>query len=218
MGFLTKDWIDSAQDIDYWGALVNVELNLRVPYTMESVTISVILICSHAPMSYFHVLNFPRFIDICPYKHLITHLHFYCSLSSSFPWDICWECDNLAVKLAKWTLASWNCSTGDKAGHWLSSYCCLKSMFLSLHAFNSSSLKHSRNLKSYRTLYWLTDIRLSHGTTGHEGKDLLEIWWPSIVNWIEGSRFEFLALTGVYIYYSVIIGICKGLWQWCLIS
>ena len=27
----TRNWVDSAQDRDYWKALVNVTLNLRVP-------------------------------------------------------------------------------------------------------------------------------------------------------------------------------------------
>ena len=31
----TRDWVDSAQEKDYWRALVNVALNLRVPYAME---------------------------------------------------------------------------------------------------------------------------------------------------------------------------------------
>jgi hypothetical protein len=30
-GIITRDWVDSAQDKDYWRALVNVALNLRVP-------------------------------------------------------------------------------------------------------------------------------------------------------------------------------------------
>ena len=30
MGISTRNWIDSAQDRDYWGALVNAALNLQV--------------------------------------------------------------------------------------------------------------------------------------------------------------------------------------------
>ena len=29
------NWVDSAQDRDYWKALVNAALNLQVPYAME---------------------------------------------------------------------------------------------------------------------------------------------------------------------------------------
>ena len=29
--FNTRNWVDSDQDRDYWGALVNTELNLLVP-------------------------------------------------------------------------------------------------------------------------------------------------------------------------------------------
>ena len=36
-GINTRNWVDSAPDIDYWRALVNVEMNLRVPYAMEFV-------------------------------------------------------------------------------------------------------------------------------------------------------------------------------------
>ena len=31
IGINTRNWVDSAQDMDYWRALVNVALNLLVP-------------------------------------------------------------------------------------------------------------------------------------------------------------------------------------------
>ena len=34
----TGNWIDSAQDRDYWRVLVNAALNLRVPLAMELVS------------------------------------------------------------------------------------------------------------------------------------------------------------------------------------
>ena len=35
IGFNTKNWVDSAQDRDYWRPLVNAVLNLRLSYAME---------------------------------------------------------------------------------------------------------------------------------------------------------------------------------------
>ena len=31
----TRNWVNSAHDVDYWRVLVNAEFNLRVPYTMK---------------------------------------------------------------------------------------------------------------------------------------------------------------------------------------
>ena len=37
IGINTRNWVDSAQDKDYWKALENATLNLRIPYAMELV-------------------------------------------------------------------------------------------------------------------------------------------------------------------------------------
>jgi hypothetical protein len=34
IGINTRNWIDSAQDRDYWRALLNGTLNFRVPYAI----------------------------------------------------------------------------------------------------------------------------------------------------------------------------------------
>ena len=41
IGVNMRNWADLAQDRNYWKALVNVALNLRIPYTMELVIIGV---------------------------------------------------------------------------------------------------------------------------------------------------------------------------------
>ena len=38
IGINAGNWVDSAQDGNYWRALVNAALNLRVPYVMELVS------------------------------------------------------------------------------------------------------------------------------------------------------------------------------------
>ena len=38
--------VDSAHDRDYWRALVNAALNLRVSYTMELVNLIFIILCT----------------------------------------------------------------------------------------------------------------------------------------------------------------------------
>ena len=34
----TRNWVDSAQDMDYWRALVNTALNFLVPKAMEFIS------------------------------------------------------------------------------------------------------------------------------------------------------------------------------------
>ena len=41
IGINMGNWVDSAEDEDYWIALANAALNFRIPYAMELVTYSV---------------------------------------------------------------------------------------------------------------------------------------------------------------------------------
>ena len=43
IGINKKNWVDWTQDRNYWGVHVNVALNLRVPYAMKLVFISIYL-------------------------------------------------------------------------------------------------------------------------------------------------------------------------------
>ena len=38
IGINSRNWVDSVQDTDYWRALVNAALSLRIPYAMELVS------------------------------------------------------------------------------------------------------------------------------------------------------------------------------------
>ena len=42
IGISAGNWVDSAQDRDYWRALVNSALNLRIPKAMEIVSYYVV--------------------------------------------------------------------------------------------------------------------------------------------------------------------------------
>jgi hypothetical protein len=44
IGINTRNWVDSAQDRDYWSALVNAALYLQVSYAMELVNIGLLSI------------------------------------------------------------------------------------------------------------------------------------------------------------------------------
>ena len=44
IGISTRNWVDSAQDREYWRVILNVALNLRVPKDMELVVIIIVII------------------------------------------------------------------------------------------------------------------------------------------------------------------------------
>ena len=64
-GINTRNWVDSAQDRDYWRGLVNAALNLQVPKAMELVN--------------RHKLNKIKFDKRCINKEeRVRHLPGYC--------------------------------------------------------------------------------------------------------------------------------------------
>ena len=52
IGTITRNWVDSTQDGNYWRVLVNAALNLRVPSATEFIIIIIIIII--VKMSYMN--------------------------------------------------------------------------------------------------------------------------------------------------------------------
>ena len=63
IGISTRNWVDSAQDRDFWRALVNVALNLRAPYAKELVSPSLFLSIHTIPSD--NIVNCFIFIFSC---------------------------------------------------------------------------------------------------------------------------------------------------------
>ena len=53
IGINTSNWVNSAQDMNYWRALANAALNLQVPYFMELVNILNIIDIDEATLQFF---------------------------------------------------------------------------------------------------------------------------------------------------------------------
>ena len=83
IGIITRNWIDSAQDRDYWRALVNAALNLRVLYVMELVISSVPTLPVTQKHQYFCVTK-QKTKNNFGNPQIATNIPFICSILKIF--------------------------------------------------------------------------------------------------------------------------------------
>ena len=56
IGINAGNWVDSAQDRNYWGALVNAAFNLRVPLAMELVSSRIVYVVLSILILHYNIL------------------------------------------------------------------------------------------------------------------------------------------------------------------